>query len=75
MRAYLAARATLNVAERACEQALRTAYPLGSDIAWMHGEHPQRGEVVMHGYGLRPKALNKHTGREVWLDASRISLP
>ncbi len=75
VRAYLAAYNTLKVAEKACEQAFRTAYPRGSGIEWMHGEYLQCGEVVMHGYGLRLKALNKRTGREVWLEAGRIHLP
>ena len=74
VRAYLSSYNTLRAAEKACEQAFRSAYPRGADIEWMHGEYLQHGEVVLHGYGLRVKALNRRTGREVWLDAGRIHI-
>lgn len=72
LRAYLAATLAVHRAQRARDRAFKRAYPIGAEIRWIRGQYAQVGEVVLHGYQDRLKVLNFRTGREVWLDGSRV---
>lgn len=74
LRAYLASEIALRLAEKAHAKAFQNAFPIGSEIQWMRGEYVQRGEVILHGYSARLKALNYKTQREVWIDSYAIRL-
>ena len=58
-------------AERRVELELAIAYPKGSRIEWLVGEHQQSGHVVRHGLD-RVRVFNSHTERESWIYAARI---
>lgn len=74
VKAFLAADNSRRLTDSACDKAFEVAFPRGMEIEWMHGEYVQLGTVTMHGYRRRLKALNKRTGREVWVDGYQIQM-
>lgn len=73
VRAYLAADNSARLAAQARDKAFLAAFPRGTEVTWMHGEFRQWGEVVAHGF-KRVQVLNRRSGREVWLDQTRIDI-
>lgn len=55
------------------DQAWRRVFPIGGAVSWVVGKNTQFGYVVMHGCIERLKVRNERTGKEVWLDLSRVT--
>jgi hypothetical protein len=60
-------------AEALVANALKEDYPPGAPITWKaNNGHWQSGVVAMNCYGDRIKVQNHKTGRECFIDATRI---
>ena len=59
-----AARDDLDDAQRHLNETLSDLYPVGSDVEWEIGGHPQNGEVLRNCYGDDLIVRNHRTGKE-----------
>lgn len=64
--------ATIRDAARERDYCFHSAYPIGAPVTWTVGKYVQLGEVIMHGHSFRIRVRNVRSGREIWLDGSRI---
>lgn len=56
--------------EKELAKHVRAAFPVGSSVAWDHGEHTRIATVVDHGWGqLR---VEGETGTRYWIDARKV---
>ncbi len=64
--------AAVHAANIAVSDYMKSAFPVGSEVRWMHGRHEQAGIVVKHGYADKMLVENFNTERKVWIDAAKM---
>lgn len=52
---------------------MRAAFPIGSGVQWLLGQHLQIGTVLLHG-PERLKVRHFYTKKEFWINLHRVKL-